>query len=78
MSEQGERTAQLGVIVAALGGVLLLLACYVLSVGPAAGYCDHHPGRLCDGLESFYAPLVWLHESTPLAGALEWWVELFQ
>ena len=71
------RTGQLGVVVAAVGAVVLVLVCYVLSVGPAAGYCEHHRGRLCDGLEVFYAPVVWLHEATPLEGPLEWWVELF-
>lgn len=56
-------------------GLLLAPVFYVLSTGPVVAYGIDTIGR--DNLRTFYAPVVWLHEHTPLAGPLEkywaWW-----
>jgi len=61
-------------------GSLVLLFCvalvtYVLSIGPAA--CLHEKTsspRLKAGLETIYAPVIFLIEKTPLKQPGEWWV----
>jgi hypothetical protein len=46
---------------------------YGVSVGPAVGLLRWAPLNR-EPLEWFYAPLVWLHEHTWLAGVIEWYV----
>jgi hypothetical protein len=60
-----------GVVVA----LLLLPVLYVLSMGPVARFATTPGSR--HAAQAFYAPLVWLHDSTPLKGPLEWYVELW-
>lgn len=59
-----------------------VIAFYVLSVGPAARLCRSAQGSWCapggsaqSALESFYAPVLWLHERTRLRGVLDWYVQ---
>ena len=48
---------------------------YVLSIGPAAWLHEKTTSaRLKVGLETIYAPVVYLIEQTPLGPAGEWWV----
>jgi hypothetical protein len=69
----GKNSAALIVIV----GVLLLPVLYVLSLGPAVMIVDR-TGMGEDFAKIFYYPLIWLHENTPLAGPLEWYVSLWE
>jgi len=47
----------------------------VLSIGPAAWLHEKTTSaRLKVGLETIYAPVVYLIEQTPLGPAGEWWV----
>jgi hypothetical protein len=49
---------------------------YILSVGPVAAIWIKF--KLPEApLETFYAPLIWLHGHTPLKEPLEWYVELW-
>ena len=44
---------------------------YGVSIGPAVGLLDWLPLSR-QSVEWFYAPLVWLHDHSALAGPLEW------
>lgn len=63
------------------GGMLawLVLAAplfYLLSIGPVAAIWVKT--QLPVGpLETLYAPVIWLHDHTPLKKPLEWYVELW-
>ena len=51
------------------------LLIYVLSIGPAAWLHEKTASaRLKAGLETVYAPVVFLIEQTPLKQPGEWWV----
>jgi hypothetical protein len=51
---------------------------YVLSVGPVARLCQMvSPGQPPVWVFVLYAPLIWLHDNTPLRAPLEWYVELW-
>ncbi len=59
-------------------GVLAVLACYFLSVGPA--YRMHATGRLSQSaFLKVYNPLLTLRDSAPkpLAGAFDWYMRLW-
>jgi len=77
MSESPNRRArhsQLRWIIIA-SAMLLLPVLYVLSIGPA-GWANQN-GYLPDDIRGFYAPIVWLHDNTPLAKPLDWYGELW-
>ena len=46
---------------------------YILSVGPTALLARWN-SSLIPPLGTFFAPLIWLHENTPLAEPLKWYV----
>jgi hypothetical protein len=74
MSDEQEKTSRTWwlILCAAMLPVL-----YVLSVGPAAYVIE----RTRSGQEAgrlFYAPLIWLHDNTPLRGPLEWYVRSWE
>lgn len=54
--------------------LVLLPAAYVLSFGPA-GYAMKLTGRGVKAVMTAYAPVVWLHDHTPLREPLEWYAE---
>ena len=57
----------------------LMLVLYVLSIGPVAFVASrlrHHTFNRA--AETFYAPLIWLSDHTPLGGPLKWYVHLFK
>jgi hypothetical protein len=57
--------------------VLLLLAVvYVLSVGPAE-VAVARAGKGREAARTFYAPLIWLRDNTPLKRPLDWYVGLW-
>ena len=58
-------------------GLLALALLYALSIGPAALVLDHHAPSLRSAARSFYRPLGWIHDKTPLREPLEWYVDLF-
>jgi len=49
---------------------------YVLSIGPVGLIAKNHPGETAI-LRKVYAPVIWLHENTPLRKPLEMYVGLF-
>lgn len=49
---------------------------YVLSVGPVAAIWIKYQLPV-PPLEAFYAPLIWLHDHTPLKDPLDWYVKLW-
>jgi hypothetical protein len=49
---------------------------YILSIGPVAAIWVKTQSRVAP-LETFYAPVIWLHDHTPLKEPLEWYVELW-
>jgi hypothetical protein len=59
--------------------LLVALGLYVLSMGPVVGFLGNKPlsPRQAQVLFTFYAPVTWLHNSTPLEKPLEvyqeWW-----
>jgi hypothetical protein len=48
---------------------------YVLSIGPA-GWLEKE-GYLPRSVRSVYAPVIWLHDHTPLEKPLEWYGNLW-
>jgi hypothetical protein len=54
--------------------LLLLPALYALSLGPVK-LAVVHTGQGVRAYVTFYRPLFWLHDHTPLRGPLEWYVE---
>jgi hypothetical protein len=57
---------------------LLLLAGYVLSIGPAAlVHKQFKNSPVQKTIEIVYAPVVFLIEKTPLRSPLIWWVSLW-
>ena len=70
----------------AIGGWKVLILClvivglilfYIARVGPAVWLWENM-GWSYELFRYFYAPVIWLHEHTPLRESLEWWVDLFQ
>lgn len=61
------------------GFVLALPVLYVLSVGPVAKAIELATGDPSppQWARQFYAPLRWLHDNTPMARPLEWYVALW-
>jgi hypothetical protein len=49
---------------------------YVLSIGPVALIAKNNPPETAV-LRKVYAPVIWLHENTPLRKPLEMYVSLF-
>jgi hypothetical protein len=47
---------------------------YVLSIGPVLAFGDKTLLRL-EVVEVIYAPVIWLHDHTPLKKPLEWYVD---
>ena len=67
-----EREAGLGSMVL---WVCVALLAYLLSIGPAAWLHEKTSSpRLKAGLETIYAPVIFLIEKTPLKQPGEWWV----
>ena len=56
--------------------LFLLPVLYVLSFGPADYAMKCSGGRGIKTLMTVYAPVVWLHDHTPLHGPLERYAEL--
>lgn len=61
-------------VVALLIGVLPLL--YVFSIGPVAKTVDLL-GLPREPAKAFYAPVIWLHDHTPLKKPLEWYLAVW-
>ena len=59
-----------------LGLLSLLGPLYVLSIGPAALYASMTGQK--DAVRRVYAPVIWLHDHTPLKTSLEKYVELWE
>jgi hypothetical protein len=61
------------------GVIVALPILYVLSVGPVAKGIELATGNKSppQWARDFYAPLRWLHDNTPLATPLEWYVSLW-
>lgn len=59
-----------------VGVVLVLLVFYVLSIGPVAALVQGNEDATAR-VRVFYAPLIWLHDNTPLKTPLEKYVELW-
>ena len=63
-------------------GVLTALLLYVLSWGPVGGLHVRYtiPYPAVEWLNTFYRPLTWLHNNTPLQKPLElyvqWWIHI--
>lgn len=73
MSPPDERRQ--GTLEIVLAIVFLLPIAYVLSVGPVVKVAQLlEADRFADSLKTFYAPLVYLHDRTPLRQPLEWYV----
>jgi hypothetical protein len=64
--------------------ILLLLVIYVASFGPIkALYANHRlEGSMPTALVTFYQPVDWLHEHTPLGKPMlaydEWWKRMLK
>ncbi len=67
------------------GGWRILILCFVIvglipfyiaSVGPAV-WLWNKMGWDFELFRYLYAPVIWLHENTPLETPIEWWVDLF-
>jgi hypothetical protein len=70
MSDEPQKTGRAGWLFV-LGAVLLPVL-YTLSVGPTA-YIQRRTGARGDAVRAFYAPLIWLHDNTPMEKPLEWY-----
>ena len=55
---------------------LLLPILYVLSIGPATMLYERRVISFEAG-RTFYAPVIWLHDHTPLGPAIEWYEQLW-
>ena len=53
-----------------------LILFYIASVGPVA-WLWYKMNWNIKLFRYLYAPVIWLHDHTPLETPLEWWVELF-
>ena len=76
---RADGAATAGILV---GGLLLLVLLYFASIGPMIWLCDsrharHRCGSVEPALRVFYAPIIWLHEETPLEGVVDWYVDLW-
>ena len=60
--------------------VLLLPVLYVLSIGPATVVivATGENDELIAVARTVYYPVIWLHDHTPLADPIEWYVELWE
>jgi len=61
---------------AVIAVVIVVPVLYVLSIGPAAGLARRF-GVAKGPLTTLYAPVIWLHDHTPLKRPLEWYVDLW-
>lgn len=61
---------------AALAILVMLVVFYFASVGPVV-MLSEQSGIGRNAVRVVYAPLVWLHDKTPLKKPLEWYVGLF-
>ncbi len=57
--------------------VLLLPVFYVLSIGPVGAYTKNKPPSTLNAARKFYAPVIWLHDNTPLEKPIRAYVELW-
>ena len=74
MSAESKRTGS-GAVVALVLAVLLP-ALYVLSIGPVVALVEK-TGVGGEEARVFYAPVIWLHDNTPLEKPLEAYAELW-
>jgi hypothetical protein len=52
--------------------VMVLPLAYLLSFGPVAGFAQrYHFSKMDSCCRQFYAPIVWLHQNTPLKSLIE-------
>lgn len=72
MSE-GRSTAEAIYIPLAL---VLLPVLYVVSIGPVIAFVEWK-GLPYEPFETFYMPVIWLYEHTPLKTPLTWWAKLW-
>ena len=74
MSPESKRTGS-GAAVALLIAILLPIL-YVLSIGPVVALVEK-TGVGDEAARVFYAPVIWLHDNTPLEKPLEAYAELW-
>lgn len=71
------KVAGYGGIIGTAGAIAVLLVLYVLSCGPAAVLTERSRLIKIDTWRIIYAPVVWMHDNTPLKEPLEkyvkWW-----
>ncbi len=72
MSRPALRPNETSIILVTLGVVLPMI--YVLSIAPVAKVLDTLGVSTKTG-KIFYAPVIWLHDETPLREPLEWYME---
>jgi len=65
-----------GVVPLVLAILILVPIFYVLSVGPVVAIIEK-TGRGREAAVIFYAPVIWLHDNTPLEKPLERYAELW-
>lgn len=56
--------------------VLISAGLYVLSIAPVAAVAEQLDLPR-DSVKRVYAPVIWLHDHTPLRKPLEWYMELW-
>ena len=74
--DERERKSHGVALVIAIFVILLLPCLYGFSIGPAALLVSN---EVIDNkrAEAFYFPIVWLHDNTPLAPVIEWYIMLW-
>jgi hypothetical protein len=72
-SEEKERS---GSLVWVIGVLALAPLLYVLSIGPVVMLCER-AGVNGGAVRMVYAPVIWLHNNTPLQKPLEWYAGLW-
>jgi hypothetical protein len=78
MTDEPQKTRRaLWPIVCALIALPLL---YVFSVGPVSYFAARSGGTASwlDAAKTVYAPLIWLHDNTPLKKPLEWYTQKWE
>jgi hypothetical protein len=80
MKQQPNRNSSKAANIWPLAAVLLMLlfapVFYVLSIGPVVAMVQQ-TGQSHDAVEAIYAPVIWLHDHTPLKEPLERYGELW-
>ncbi|MBN2192697.1 MAG: hypothetical protein JW751_07750 [Polyangiaceae bacterium] len=71
------RQMDTGAVAAITAAILLALPLtYVASLGPVAVVADAL-GADMETVKTFYLPVIWLHDHTPLREPLEWYADLW-